>query len=276
MDTTKMKVAIIGCARDIAGHIQQSINKLIEIKQLFHPESVIIIGENDSRDGTKQILSKNVAENGIALLNLDGKLKNMHERTQRIAFVRKELLKYVHKKHGNFDYLIIADMDGVIYGLDITNISKIFSEITQPWDALFANVPGPYYDIWALRAPELGIDFDCWDAYTHLVQNGMNPFTVKNECIYKYQTIISVDGPLIPVKSAFGGFGIYKLSMTRSCNYEWKTHKCSCKHIKVKRGPCRADMCEHVSFHLDMIKKGAKLYICPFLLVSNQTEHIQT
>ncbi len=188
--------------------------------------------------------------------------------------MRKELLKYVHKTYGKYDYIINADLDAVIHGLDITNIRKVFEDVAEPWDALFANVPGNYYDIWALRSPQLGIDFDCWDAYGHLVQNGTDPEVARRECIYKYQLELPKEGPLIPVKSAFGGLGIYKLSVTRGCDYDWETYRCSCKHIKTKRGPCLAYLCEHVPFHIDMIRKGAKLFICPFLMVSNQEEHL--
>jgi hypothetical protein len=266
------RVCIVGCAKNIAAHLQESINVLIKIKGLFHKDSVIIIGENDSTDGTKDILHSN--KDVVLHLNLDGKLSHMKHRTQCISFVRNQLLKHVHKNYEKYDYLIVADLDNVLVNFNVANIERIFNEIKEPWNALFANVPGPYYDIWALRSPELGIDFDCWDAYMHNIQNGMNPAIAREECINKFQVELPNNGKLIPVKSAFGGLGIYKLSATRGCTYEWETYRCSCKHIKTKRGPCRIDMCEHVPFHIDMVKKGAKLFICPWLMVNNQTEHI--
>jgi hypothetical protein len=130
---------------------------------------------------------------------------------------------------------------------------------------LFSNCIGKYYDIWALRiqssvwVPEIHeklwkdiIDYDCWEKAR--LHNNSKKYVNDN------QVIIPVTFPLIPVSSAFGGFGIYKIEKLKNC---WYTGIDNNKII-----------CEHVQFHNQMCKKnGAKLFICPPFLVNQQPHH---
>jgi len=55
---------------------------------------------------------------------------------------------------------------------------------------------------------------------------------------------------LIPVRSAFGGFGVYQTVYLNGCYYEAFDQKTKQK-------------CEHVSFHDCIIRNGGKIFINP-------------
>ena len=105
-----------------------------------------------------------------------------------------------------------------------------------------------YPDIWD---PELHgklwkypIDYDCW--------------TMRDtgKSVSGNQISIPVDFPLIPVTSAFGGMGIYRISSIQGCRYSAEFDQ--------------SLTCEHVSFHDQIIKKGGKIFICPDMVVQSQ------
>jgi hypothetical protein len=151
-----------------------------------------------------------------------------------------------------FEYMIMVDLDDVIATFKPSQIKYLF-EHTE-WDALFANCLGKYYDIWALRierdkwtqlCPFQVIDYDCWEA--------VQKYRTR-QVVSQHQISIPVSTPLIPVNSAFGGFGIYKVDKING-------------RYNGFDGRIR---CEHVEFH-----KGMKrLFICPKFLVNKQSEHI--
>jgi hypothetical protein len=148
--------------------------------------------------------------------------------------------------------MIMVDLDDVIATFKPSQIKYLF-EHTE-WDALFANCLGKYYDIWALRierekwtplCPFQVIDYDCWEA--------AQKYRTR-KVVSQHQISIPVSAPLIPVNSAFGGFGIYKVKKIngRYSGFDGRIR------------------CEHVEFH-----KGMKrLFICPKFLVNKQSEHI--
>jgi hypothetical protein len=148
--------------------------------------------------------------------------------------------------------MIMVDLDDVIATFKPSQIKYLF-EHTE-WDALFANCLGKYYDIWALRierdkwtqlCPFQVIDYDCWEA--------VQKYRTR-QVVSQHQISIPVSTPLIPVNSAFGGFGIYKVDKING-------------RYNGFDGRIR---CEHVEFH-----KGMKrLFICPKFLVNKQSEHI--
>jgi glycosyltransferase involved in cell wall biosynthesis len=269
----EFRIVITACVYNVAQYLEKNMNKLLEIRSMFHNDSVIVIAENDSTDNTKSILKrfeKNTTPNNIHVLNLDGLMQQCPVRTERLAVVRNTLLNHVHTKYSSYDYMIIVDMDDVLNEFNPKDIEKCFIVPLHLWDAMFANTRTKYYDIWALRSKELGITYDCWDMFSHLCQAGISPNEAKNLTVRLWQKELPRKKP-IRVESAFGGVGVYRISKTVSCEYNGKTTECSCN----LPGQCRQDTCEHVSFHRDMIEKNqAKLYIHPLLFVSAPKEHI--
>jgi len=147
------------------------------------------------------------------------------------------------------------------------------------------------------------IDFDCWDMIGHSISRGFattrsrskNMVVVSASAgpqapanilysrfrregiemyVKPYQRIIPVTSGLISVESAFGGLGIYRINKLKGCRYSGLRDCCNSQKYGVI-GSCRPDVCEHVEFHRQMRKKnGAKIFICPKLLISTQDEHV--
>jgi len=269
---------IIGAARNIAALLPQTLQQINKIVPLWK-ETAIVIAENGSTDATKQILvdyKTASAHHRVDILTLDATANQIPTRTARLAHVRMKLLEHAHTHFPSFDYILMIDLDGVLDGFRIQTLENAFKPTHPPWDALFANTKTTYYDIWALRSKALGIEFDCWDLIQHMrAQRGVDIHSAKAVAVKKYQIKIIPSTPLIPVESAFGGLGLYRLNKTIGCSYNGMTTVCSCKpHMEVT-SICRPDTCEHVSFHKDMIEKhGAKLYIIPSIQVNSQEEHL--
>lgn len=271
MEYYDYSVVVCGCTKNSSQYIENHLNVLMSLKSIFRRYRIVVY-ENDSNDDTvnklEQFKKHNeefnyISENNVH--NFANIIPWLQTRPQYIAHGRNMLLKYIHTHHNDIDYLICVDLDDVISQLKPKQFKYLFENDTDEWDALFGNCIGKYYDIWALRMDEKlwnsndslklwnhPVNYDCWEM----------AIQTKNvqKYVYDHQVVIPVHKNLIPVISAFGGFGIYKYSAILNCNYN------SIENNKIR--------CEHVSFHKQMIEKNqAKLFICPKFLVTSQKEH---
>lgn len=266
------KVVIAGCTKNSATYINEHLQKLVSVGELFETYSIIIY-ENDSSDNTLEILSKfkknNNNFNFVSEKNVINKIKypNINNRVQIICHGRNILLKIIKQYYFNYDLMIMIDLDNVLEKFNPNTILNIL-KYNEEWSALTANCFGKYYDIWALRIPSNvwnihihnkiwnnPIDHDCW---SQIINN-----THPRILIESYQKIIPIDMSLIKTESSFGGLGIYKISKILNSNYDCYTYD--------KNGNLLFIQCEHVSFNKSI--EGPK-YICPSLLVLSPKEHI--
>jgi hypothetical protein len=116
-----------------------------------------------------------------------------------------------------------------------------------------------------------------------MVQFGMSRADARQGFVLNKQFTLPFNPrALVPVESAFGGLGLYRLSKTRECRYVGLTEECSCKGVLdfgsgllPSNNPCAPETCEHVAFHRDMIlKHDAKMFIHSQILVKTQQEHL--
>jgi hypothetical protein len=245
-----MSIIVCGCTKNSASYIYKHLELLYDIQNnndIRVSSFSLLVYENNSTDNTVEVLEN--FKKTHPLFNYISETNNIVHRSQAIAHGRNTLLQYVQK----YEYMIMVDLDDVISTFKSSQIKYLFEN--KEWDALFANCIGKYYDIWALRIypdiwkktnPFKMIDYDCWDMarlYTRKI-------------ISIHQITIPTNTPLIPVSSAFGGFGIYRVSKIKDCRYN-------------------GTKCEHVHFHKEMIEKNnAKLFICHKFLLNRQDQHI--
>jgi len=272
------RCVIIGCAKSVAAHLQSTLAQIDAIRSLW-ASAAVVIAENGSTDSTKQLLAAYAAKPQTHILTLDAEANPISSRTERLALVRNKILNFVHETYPTFDYVLSVDLDGILDGFKPSGLVDLFKSFpTDTWDGVFANVGGKYYDIWALRRPDLGLTYDCWDMIRHLqLEGGVSRADAKQTCVTQFQTVIKpTPARLIPVDSAFGGLGLYRLAATRGCTYVGRTQECSCQRFAAfNQTMCAPETCEHVAFHRDMVHKGAKLFICSSLLVKTQQEHLR-
>lgn len=270
---------IAGCARNIASFLPKTLEQIEKIRAKFK-ETAVVIGENNSTDGTKRLLdSYRSSTPQVHILTLDDTAGVISERTVRLAHVRNTILEFIHTTYRSYDYILLVDLDGALNEFNPSILQKAFDPSMPKWDALFANNKGPYYDIWALRNDASGPVYDCWDMYHHLVlQIGIPHQRAREMCVGQFQKQIDPQASPFRVRSAFGGLGLYRMAATIGCKYNGKTTECSCRAFGIPYNSqigCRQDTCEHVAFHADMIRlHGATLYIHPGIQVATQLEHV--
>ena len=254
------RALVVGAARNCAEGLKASLPRLERLQHSFEHVKYVIV-TNDSTDGTHDILrdwSKRVP--GVELVCLDGLIYSAPNRTARLAIIRNIYLSELWRKDEPFDYLVVADLDGLNESLiDEPAFSQAVNAAPPDWSALFANQRGDYYDIWALRHPTWSPD-DCiaqMKRYARkwrwlLTKRGAMKAAARKYVLPR-QKLIDPSSPPIAVDSAFGGFGIYKTDALNGAYYVGLNAK-------------GREICEHVSFHKAIKSNGGQLYVLPSLL----------
>ena len=243
--------------RDCSHSLIPNINGFQSLlNQQWTHKIVLIIGENNSTDGTRDILRdlKISSNNFVVDLVFWPCLDSVYNsRVSRIAFCRNQLLQrakdLAKADQSNVSLYIAADFD-----LDLTSLmsSGSFRQACrdvadEQVDALFPFSLPFYYDIYALRAPG-------WCPYdsTSKIEKYSCRRKVKTLellaslwFLARHQRICPEKTSRFPVQSAFGGMGIY--SMKKVCD--------SSAVYAVYPRPGREasdvdnEICEHVSFN---------------------------
>lgn len=263
-------VIVCGCTKNSASYIYDHMTRLYSMHDMFQKFHMVVY-ENDSSDNTRELLDTFKKNNPlfeyISETNVISTIiHKVNIRPQIIGHGRNRILDYIENHKETFDYVIMVDLDSIIANFQKKQITHIFDHDPSIWDGLFANCIGKYYDIWALRINEniwsdkyhsqlwkAPINYDCWEMVYHTKD--------RQKYVYDNQVVIPNTSALIPVSSAFGGFGIYKYNIIKGCRYN------CIRDNKIT--------CEHVDFHHQIFQKhyDAKFFICPKLLMNTQPEH---
>jgi glycosyltransferase involved in cell wall biosynthesis len=193
----------------------------------------VVVYENDSTDETRQSLRDHAkSRQDFTLIFEDG--VNEEHRTNRIAYGRNKVLNAVRSlRIPDPAYLVMIDMDSVnSEGTFAETIDTCFAY--DNWNAQFSNQRNTYYhDPWALREPG-GLDYDCWERYTLT-----GDFWAS---VIKWLRKRPEQEALIPVYSAFGGTGIYRLAaIPDDATYSG--------YSEPRYPGWSGAVCEHVPFH---------------------------
>lgn len=237
----KSKVAIVGLARDIEGILPASIARIGDTARHFASWKAIVL-ENDSTDGTKQILTNWATDDPdhVIVELLDNGRPHLHgfeqARTEAMADYRNRCRELVREHFPEADYVIAVDLDawggwslhGVINGigwhkrLPKAGCMASTSLFKHSGTLIDGKAPWAHYDNWAYRwlgwTPRLGPWFTFW--------------------------LPPPGAPPIEVNSAFGGLGIYKTKAYLEAQYS-------------------GEDCEHVPFHSRMKEKGWTVHLNP-------------
>ncbi|HKT17666.1 MAG TPA: hypothetical protein VJR47_06470 [Stellaceae bacterium] len=260
---------IVGLARDCARDLPAALRNLETMAACF-ARAAFVIAENDSADGTAEILGDFAARRGDArLLNFDGIDKRLPQWTRRLAFLRNQCLAAIRAdaRLRASDYLIIADLDDAMSEpLDRAAFVRALEFLAAEPDraGVFANCRGPYYDLWALRHPAL-CPGDVWEeAFDYALARGADDATAYAATVARRMLTIATSDPPLAVASAFGGLGIYKLRFIQDAVYKGFKPKEIAKN--GLRRAIKWQVCEHVAFNEAIGARGGKLFILPFLI----------
>jgi hypothetical protein len=239
LEMKKHKAVITGIARDNIYDLLVMMQHIEHLGQLFADYRVIIF-ENDSKDGTKNILSLWQTRNPkISILN-----KDFHNaKRPNIGFLANARNYYLtalaSPKYKNFNMLIVVDMD-MSYGFDVRGIQDSFAKIEQ-WDAVcsngISNANGEMYDMFAFRNDQYPWAIYDTKDYWRKISKGQ-------------RQIFTAGSGLVPVQSCFGGMALYKREFIGNCKYT----------------SIQGD-CEHVAFHECLRKSHARIFLNPTQII---------
>jgi len=264
----EQSVAICSIVRDCKKNLKRNINVLEVLKKYFKKTDFYIF-ENDSKDGTKNILKKwkGNSENVNIFLNdyYDVTIPSMSEvkenpyyskhRISRMCQYRNEYLKKINQSKEKYDYIIVLDLD--IEKINIEGIISSFS-LAGHWDVICAN--GFSY------SPTLRKRYH--DSYA-LVELGKEKIPQTEKSIRLNQYIwgrIKRRGPLIPVYSAYGGLSIYRYEAIKNKYYKVLTNED--KRVAVR--------CEHFSLCQQIKQAGyTRIFVNPSMILKYQSINIK-
>ncbi len=248
----KYKVIMLGCCKDVANYLHKNL-MILELLGNQFLDYRMIIYENDSSDMTRQILMEFNHPKFEFIFENDVKIK---ERTDRLAYIRNILLNRFHQLQETFqaDYMIMIDLDDRIFsGKIINSISTCFGFDVNKWDVLTGNQTKIYYDVYALRIPNI-IEHDFLQEIFKIKKKTSDKRRKKiiHRVLNRYNHPPMPPSYLVPVTSAFGAIGIYKISCLKNATY-----------VGMKG---KIPICEHVPFHKTICDEGGKIFINSRLL----------
>ncbi len=172
-------------------------------------------------------------------------------RPVKIVEARNLILEYFRPLFGDKTILLLMDTDTPNSGLfNLSSFVTCFDR--DDWAGVFANQPTKYYDVWALR------DEFCKEDW----QKGWNPVLEPDTThrLAKFEKPKPADLKFWPVKSAFGGAGMYRTHLIPStAKYEFTSWDTEQQKL--------VEICEHVPFNCAISDKGGKLFInCEWMI----------
>ena len=243
------RVAICCMVRDCHPAFEKNLKFIEELRDCFASSKLIIV-ENDSKDGTKELAQS--LENHDAGVHVDSfdtgtetLLRKMtsgvnpsfsHHRVEKMANYRNRYLKILEEDIGmvNIDWVIMLDPDVMKFSLE--GIKHSFG-LSSQWDVVHANGRSKrglfrevYYDVYAFA--EYGDATPQTEAKMWSIQE-------------RLRGLFDL-GVLIPVRSGFNALAIYRAEAIAGLAYTCVSNP----------DPRVEVLCEHVAFHDTMTKKG--------------------
>ncbi|MEL6970981.1 MAG: hypothetical protein AAFZ63_04705 [Bacteroidota bacterium] len=201
----KMKeqdVIICGLARDIIESLPKVMAKIEHLGKLFKTYRVVVV-ENDSEDGTREMLQYWQQTNPrVEILSQElgaykwDKVQDI-ARTEAMANYRNQYLDHIQTQGYDFDYLVVFDLD-IPLGFSYDGIAHSFSY--KDWDVVSSN---------GILVPPYGNPIDnpvFFDAFAFRQKDLTEPADIATINTLQFQR----GEELLAVESAFGGLAIYR------------------------------------------------------------------
>jgi hypothetical protein len=266
-----------GPIRNCAPYLDRVLGNITKMgEEVFANDYKIILFYDESGDGTLGVLKRwQLKLGGDKLVFFVNKHRRSKWRTHNIAFGRNACLKYIYGE-GKYPLFIMMDFDDVnakTVHLDVLR-AALCPSMLEKWDGLSFNTSPHYYDIWALSLYPY-----CY-SYNHFKDGPKFYNIIKDYVTHRLRELPNLETDLLPCISAFNGCAIYKLDAFRNCWYDGgvnpgmlpenmiKAHMAAAKSPLMfptyPTADCRAEDCEHRSFHVQAFKcHGAKIRISP-------------
>jgi hypothetical protein len=276
MNFHQQRLVVAGCARDCAPHLGKVFANLRTLTSHFE-SSAMVWAHNDSQDDTRAALEGFCRQQAHAqLLHLDGLQVQAPQRTVRLAIARNALLATLRQwpQVQDHHWLVMVDMDDVnAQPWPMEPMLAAMQRMQERPDVvgIFPNQLGLYYDMWALREAQR-CPGDVWaETFQIAMQSKCSDEAAFEQGMKRRLFELPTDAAPMAVDSAFGGFGIYRLSAVLNNLAPY------CGETVQAWGPSHAPQlarwqtCEHVSFHLGLRQQGGRLFVMPGMVNTDTT-----
>ncbi|MBX9923671.1 MAG: hypothetical protein K2Y01_06135 [Rhabdochlamydiaceae bacterium] len=249
------RVVICGLAHNCAKSLESVERRIEETGGLFKDYRVVLF-EYDSDDETREVLKAWQKNNPkVHLMKSEvSDSKFAQNEFDRMANFRNKYLAYVSKNCKKFDYMMVLDMD-LKDSWDLDGLASGFA--SSNWDGMFAYGLDPIS--WSCGLLYVMNDLAAYvktgDTTKQISQANISKNYLKVN--FRDSLLKGSGASMIPVASAFGGMGIYKVKSLKGSWYEGRAS-------------------EHVSLHQAMAEKGhGKFYINSSLVLVNNRQGIK-
>lgn len=263
MNPAHRSAVFVGVARNCATWLPGVLDNLARMAALYERSAFIFV-VSDSTDDSSSMLAQWLGDGRQGeVIDLGVLADRLPLRTERIAHVRNVCLDNIHASGWTgHDHLIVADLDDVLAKpVSIESFEQAIDwlDASPSRAAVFANAEPRYYDIWALRHDQW-CPGDCW----HRIWGRPSAVTfeaAKFREVFARQIGLPLDLPPVPVRSAFGGLGVYRMSFVRQARYRGLDEQ-------------GRESSEHVAFNEAIGAAGGELHIFPALQVHAPEQHL--
>lgn len=266
------KLWVVGCAQNCAVPLPAVLANVEALRQRFSSSRVLLL-ENDSTDATRQVIAAyGQACKGVQAIGLAGLNELIPVKTLRLAHLRNGALAWL-KQQGALeapDLVLVLDLDEVNAApWDLKQIEKVLDWFWGQTKAagVFANQSGPYYDLWALRHPQLCAG-DIWEQVlrAHWAEPSLTDHQLFEQVYQPRQLAINPAAMPFQVDSAFGGLGFYKAPWLATNGLAYRGEQTLLLERQGQPHLIRMQVAEHVAFHWGLRAAGGELWIHPGLL----------
>jgi len=255
----KPAVVFCGIVRDCGKNLSRNLARVQERCADFSSLRFVLI-ENDSRDNTKDVLRQLQAKDPTAIVEicdygtvtLPKKMESgvnpsfSNHRISKLAAYRNRYLDLIEKELTSDppDWVIMVDWD-----IEWFSVDGILSRLADDGSWGVATANGRF---------KIGLFGDCYyDAFAYRALGQSGPCT--EESVLKGRRELNRILPeqeLLEVESAFNALAIYRSKDLQGLRYR-----------AVANDDPRVEVwCEHVTFHRDLVAKGAKRVVIDPLL----------
>ena len=223
MQTNKVSVVVCLCVYNNEKGLPSCLENIEAIRHIFH-RMVINVIYDISEDKSYQILvdfkkhneDKPMRQKIHMNIIMNTNERNINSKSVNIATCRNMLLDAIRKSYSDYDYFIMMDTNeySCIGKINVQLMHDIMhpedpqnNNYMSKYDAITFDREAGYYDWWALS----------FDPYIYSFYHIVDSFKVADQMKKMFTDILHYyrihrSSELIPVYSAFNGFGIYKTS----------------------------------------------------------------
>nr|QBK91801.1 MAG: glycosyltransferase [Pithovirus LCPAC304] len=237
------RVIFAGLVRDKEDRVPYIKKRLEALGEPFKDYHILIV-ENDSEDQTRErLLEWQRKTPKVTILGCGENVKKCQleleatkvktfgsNRIKKMAYLRNIYVDYVHEHFGEWDYLVVNDLD-LLADLSDKGWKSAFGNFRQD-PSLSAISAYGYYDLWFKKMFYDDFAFVPLGSSIERSNSKATHFGIKEKIeMERYQ--LETKKELVPVKSSFSGLTVYRLShVPKKARYDYchSDGKHACEH----------------------------------------------